>query len=85
MKKWAIIRFVDSGDDDYSYLWELYEQGNYDEMANYLKQWDYGESDEESEPRLALYDMTLYEDETYQLIYNASIGGVFALFAAINN
>lgn len=85
MKKWVTIRFVDSGDEDYSYIWKLYEQGNYDEIANYLKEWDYGDSGEETEPKLALYDVTLYEDETYQLIYNASIGGTFALFATIDN
>lgn len=83
MDKFTMIRMVDSGDEDYSLIWEWYEQGNYEQIANYLKEWDYGESDEESEPKLALYDYTLFNDETYLLIYNATIGGTFALFSKL--
>lgn len=81
--KFTLIRWVDSGDEDYPIIWELYEKGNYDEIANYLKNWDYGESDEESEPKLALYDRTLFKDDNYTLIYNATIGGTFALFVKL--
>ena len=83
MDKFTMIRMVDSGDEDYSLIWEWYEQGNYEQIANYLKEWDYGESDEESEPKLALYDYTLFKDETYLLIYNTTIGGTFALFSKL--
>lgn len=80
MNKFTIIRFVDQGDEDYEYLYALYENRNYKAIFNHLKEWDYGESTEESEPKLALYDQTLYQDEIYLLLYNATIGGVFALF-----
>ena len=83
MDKFTIVRMVDNGDEDYSLIWEWYEKGNYTQIADYLKQWDYGESEEESETKLGLYDSTLYESETYKLIYNASIGGTFALFAKL--
>lgn len=81
--KFTLVRWLDSGDEDYSHIWELYMKGNYDEIAKYLKKWDYGESDEESEAKLALYDRTLFKDDNYTLIYNASIGGTFALFAKL--
>lgn len=83
MDKFTMIRMVSDGDEDYPLIWEWYAKGNYTEIANYLKEWDYGESDDESEPKLALYDNTLYEDQTYKLIYNNSIGGTFALFAKL--
>lgn len=83
MDKFTIVRMVDNGNEDYSLIWEWYEKGNYTQIADYLKQWDYGESGEESETKLGLYDSTLYESETYKLIYNASIGGTFALFAKL--
>lgn len=84
MDKYALIRMIDSGAEDYEFLSELYEKGKYEEIANYLKQWDYGESDEESEPKLALYDYTLYKDENYLVLYNLSIGGTFALFVKLD-
>lgn len=84
MSKFTIIRFVDEGAEDYDYLLSLYQKGDNKAIYNYLKEWDYGESTEESEPRLALYDQTLYQDETYLLLYNATIGGTFALFSKQN-
>lgn len=84
MDKFTLIRMVDSGNEDYSLIWEWYEQGNYEQIANYLKEWDYGEYYEESEPRLAPCDYTLYQDQTYLLIYNSTIGGTFALFAKLS-
>ncbi|MDD3038077.1 hypothetical protein [Bacteroides sp.] len=77
---WSLIRIVKDGDGDYSFLSTLYEKDNYEEIANYLKEWDYGESEEADEPKLALYDYTLFVDDNYKLIYNISIGGTFALF-----
>ena len=85
MDKFTMIRMVDSSEEDYSLLSDLHEKGSYNEIAEYLKQWDYGEYYEESEPRLALYDYTLYSDDKYLLVYNLSIGGTFALFAKINS
>jgi hypothetical protein len=83
MDKFTMIRMVDSGDEDYPLIWKWYENGNYDKIANYLEEWDYGESHEESDPKLGLYDRTLFKDDTYELIYNISLGGVFALFAKL--
>lgn len=83
MDKFTMIRMVDSGDEDYTRIWEWYENGYYDHIANYLKEWDYGESNEESDPKLGLYDRTLFKDDTYELIYNISLGGVFALFVKL--
>lgn len=84
MSKFTTIRFVDEGAEDYEYLIALYEKRDYKAIFNHLKEWDYGEPTEESEPKLALYDQTLYQDETYLLLYNATIGGTFALFAKQN-
>lgn len=81
MSKFTIIRYVDDGAEDYEYLSACYQKGDYQAIFNHLKEWDYGEPTEESEPKLALYDQTLYQDETYLLVYNATIGGTFALFA----
>ena len=85
MDKFTMIRIVDSSEEDYSLLSDLHEKGSYNEIAEYLKQWDHGEYYEESEPQLALYDYTLYSDNKYLLVYNLSIGGTFALFAKINS
>ena len=81
MKMCTIIRIVNDGEEDYPYISALYQIGDYHAIFNYLKQWDYGDSEEESPPRLALYDRTLHQDNSYILLYNVTIGGTFALYA----
>jgi len=83
--KWYIIRIVDDGEEDYPYLSDLYKKSKYNKIAHYLQKWDYGDYTESTdEPKLALYDRVLSIDDVYKLIYNASIGGTFALFAKPN-
>lgn len=86
---WAEIRFVQSGDEDYDKIEEMfcgkqdgYCEANSQPVIDYLSQWD-GEETEltTNQPRIARYD-TSYKDEkgVYTLLYNSTIGGCFLLY-----
>ena len=78
---YAIIRYVEPGEDDYDEIYDLYEKDP-QEAIEYLSQWD----DDECEivakkPRIANYDEEHESnDGVLTLLYNNTIGGCFLLY-----
>ena len=78
---YAIIRYVEPGDDDYDDIWDMYEEDP-QKAIDYLAQWDNDECEiVAEEPSLANYDKSYGSDDgLFTLLYNSTIGGCFMLY-----